>query len=54
MGGGFSLQFLVQELPPNVIGIFAIGSFLIQNSIVFRNDTKPRQIPVFMMHGKIL
>lgn len=57
MGGGMALNCLHKNLPDNVIGIFSIGSFLVNSSQIYSSlnsvdrDSKILQRPVYMMHG---
>jgi hypothetical protein len=51
MVGGMSLHYLRNNipLPPSVLGIFCIGSFLTKSSLIYQNEL--RKLPVIMMHG---
>ena len=52
MGGGLALHLLRRSLPPNLCGVFTIGSFLTSNSsLLTGNDGALATIPVLMMHG---
>lgn len=53
MGGCLSLYGLRKELNPKIRGIFSMGSFLIDKSVVFDKKVKlpSSSLPVFMMHG---
>lgn len=58
MGGGFALQFLlksvcerVANLGSKLIGIFSIGSFLVDNSRVLKNKEDLIDVPILMLHG---
>ncbi len=63
MGGGMSLHILryIYQCPSKIIGIFAIGSFLIENSVVFndlkctsdkRSPNTSDNLPLLFMHGE--
>lgn len=53
MGGSLALHLLRKYLPANVKGIFSIGSFLVESSVVLRGIAiNASKIPVLMMHGK--
>lgn len=55
MGGGLVLHGLRMKLSPKVRGIFTMGSFLVQRSLVLREQslsTRSSQLPLLMMHGK--
>ena len=68
MGGGLALHMLRKKseglLPDEVKGIFSIGSFVINKSVLFSpssiidesnefvRSTRTNDIPVLMMHGK--
>jgi hypothetical protein len=52
MGGCLSLHLLRRDLPPEVKGIFSMGSFLVQQSAVVNGPLgSGSKLPVFMMHG---
>jgi predicted esterase len=56
MGGGLALHLLSQsQLPPNVKGIFSLGSFVIESTSFFRapggSSSPNTHLPVLMMHG---
>jgi predicted esterase len=63
MGGGLILHLLRHQLPPNVRGLFTMGSFVVTNSAVLTQplythhasmDTSSSSgatIPLLMMHG---
>eukprot|EP01038_Epipyxis_sp_PR26KG_P008998 gene8998-12138_t len=53
MGGGQSLHFLRSVLSSKVVGIFSIGSFLVNNSQVYHSlNLNSARIPLLMMHGE--
>lgn len=54
MGGGLVLHCLrAQLLPIKVRGVFTMGSFLVQRSLLLKEPLSSRaaQLPVLMMHG---
>lgn len=53
MGGGLALHFIRESVRPSskLCGVFSMGSFLVENSLVFQ-ETIQLSLPVFMMHGK--
>lgn len=56
MGGGLVLHGLRMQLSSKVRGLFTMGSFLVQRSMVLREreslSTRSSQLPLLMMHGK--
>ena len=53
MGGGLALHFARQTLPPNVCGIFSMGSFVVDSSALLTNPLHAGlTTPFLMMHGK--
>jgi predicted esterase len=54
MGGCLSLHLLRKDLPPQVKGIFTIGSFLVRDSVVLKGPLgSASKLPIFMMHGTL-
>ena len=53
MGGGLVLHGLRTQLSSKVRGLFIMGSFLVQRSLVLKEplSLKASQLPVLMMHG---
>ena len=53
MGGGLSLHALRKATPSNLRGLFSMGSFLVQSSVVNTGplNRETSSIPVLMMHG---
>ena len=52
-GGEISLHLLREQLHSKVLGIFTIGSFLIESTILSKNGSTPLEISpsILMMHG---
>jgi predicted esterase len=50
MGGGLALHVLRRPCLANLRGIFTMGSFLVNGSVVQKKKLTP--VPVLMMHGK--
>ena len=54
MGGGLALHTLRQNLSSKFRAIFAIGSYLVNDSAVFTGNLgSARTLPVMMMHGRL-
>jgi predicted esterase len=53
MGGGLALHALRKGGPPNLRGIFAMGSYAVQRSTLVSGPLGTNaRLPVLMMHGK--